>query len=205
MSRFLWDILFKNMDDSKKEFILKETLGYFLKYGVKNFTMDDIANKLGVSKKTLYQMFCNKENLLFEAVDELWESFLVQIHEIEQEEINPLQKIVKIYDFAFQTLKTIDPIFIKSLQNHQKNVMEKFQTYRSYFLDEIIKKLLLEAKNLNQIDSEINIDLFIRVNFENLDIQIWYDEVIREYSQDEILKYLVIHRLQGIATQKDLF
>ena len=83
--------------------------------------------------------------------------------------------------------------------------MEKFQTYRSYFLDEIIKKLLLEAKNLNQIDSEINIDLFIRVNFENLDIQIWYDEVIREYSQDEILKYLVIHRLQGIATQKDLF
>ena len=86
------------MDESKKEFILKETLGYFLKYGVKNFTMDDIANKLGVSKKTLYQMFCNKENLLFEAVDELWESFLVQIHEIEQEEINPLQKIVKIYD-----------------------------------------------------------------------------------------------------------
>ena len=72
----MWDILFKNMDDSKKEFILKETLGYFLKYGVKNFTMDDIANKLGVSKKTLYQMFCNKENLLFEVVDELWKSFL---------------------------------------------------------------------------------------------------------------------------------
>ena len=70
------------MDDSKKEFILKETLGYFLKYGVKNFTMDDIANKLGVSKKTLYQMFCNKENLLFEVVDELWKSFLDEIHKI---------------------------------------------------------------------------------------------------------------------------
>ena len=193
------------MDDSKKEFILKETLGYFLKYGVKNFTMDDIANKLGVSKKTLYQMFYNKENLLFEVVDELWKSFLDEIHKIYQEEGNSLLKIVKIYDCGFQTLKTIDPIFIKSLQNHQKNVMEKFQTYRSYFLDEIIKKLLLEAKNLNQIDSEINIDLFIRVNFENLDIQIWYDEVIREYSQDEILKYLVMHRLQGITTQKDLF
>ena len=41
------------MDESKKEFILKETLGYFLKYGVKNFTMDDIANKLGVSKKNI--------------------------------------------------------------------------------------------------------------------------------------------------------
>lgn len=205
MSRFLWDILFKNMDGSKKEFILKETLGYFLKYGVKNFTMDDIANKLGVSKKTLYQMFCNKENLLFEAVDELWESFLVQIHEIEQEEINPLQKIVKIYDFAFQTLKTMDPVFLKSLQNYQKNVMDKYQSYRSYFLNDIIKKLMLEAKSNNQIEPNIDIDFFLQVNFENLDKQIWYEEAISNYSQEDILKYLVVYRLKGIAIQEDLF
>lgn len=205
MSRFLWDILFKNMDGSKKEFILKETLGYFLKYGVKNFTMDDIANKLGVSKKTLYQMFCNKENLLFEAVDELWESFLVQIHEIEQEEINPLQKIVKIYDFAFQTLKTMDPVFLKSLQNYQKNVMDKYQSHRSYFLNDIIKKLMLEAKSNNQIEPNIDIDFFLQVNFENLDKQIWYEEAISNYSQEDILKYLVVYRLKGIAIQEDLF
>lgn len=201
----MWDILFKNMDGSKKEFILKETLGYFLKYGVKNFTMDDIANKLGVSKKTLYQMFCNKENLLFEAVDELWESFLVQIHEIELEEINPLQKIVKIYDCAFQTLKTMDPVFLKSLQNYQKNVMDKYQYYRSYFLNDIIKKLMLEAKSNNQIEPNIDIDFFLQVNFENLDKQIWYEEAINNYSQEDILKYLVVYRLKGIAIQKDLF
>lgn len=201
----MWDILFKNMDGSKKEFILKETLGYFLKYGVKNFTMDDIANKLGVSKKTLYQMFCNKENLLFEAVDELWESFLVQIHEIEQEEINPLQKIVKIYDCAFQTLKTMDPVFLKSLQNYQKNVMDKYQSHRSYFLNDVIKKLMLEAKSNNQIEPNIDIDFFLQVNFENLDKQIWYEEAINNYSQEDILKYLVVYRLKGIAIQKDLF
>lgn len=70
------------MHNEKKEYILKEALGYFLKYGVKNFTMVDIAEKLSVSKKTLYQLFTNKENLLFEVVDELWQKFLKDVDAI---------------------------------------------------------------------------------------------------------------------------
>ncbi len=49
-----------------KEVILKKTGDIFLKLGFKSVTMDDIASELGVSKKTIYKYFKNKEELVHE-------------------------------------------------------------------------------------------------------------------------------------------
>lgn len=193
------------MENSKKDFIVSEVLGYFLKYGVKNFTMDDIAEKLGVSKKTLYLLFTNKENLLFETVDELWKNFLVQVQDInEVEELNPLQKIIKIYTFSIRTIKSIDPIFIQSLQKYHNKVMKSFLSNREHFSKGIIKPLLIEAQEKGLIEANLDINFFIEVNFENVDKRIWYEKIIRQHSETEIVNYLITYRLKGIATKPNL-
>lgn len=193
------------MEESKREYIVNEALGYFLKYGVKNFTMDDIAEKLGVSKKTLYMLFTNKETLLFETVDELWKNFLVEVQFInEAEELNPLQKIIKIYTFSITTIKSIDPIFIQSLQKYQNKVMKSFLSNREHFRKGIIKPLLIEAQEKGLIMQDIDIDFFNEVNFENVDKRIWYDKIINQYSETEIVNYLIVYRLKGIATNPSL-
>lgn len=193
------------MENSKKDFIVSEVLGYFLKYGVKNFTMDDIAEKLGVSKKTLYLLFTNKENLLFETVDELWKNFLVQVQDInEVEELNPLQKIIKIYTFSIRTIKSIDPIFIQSLQKYHNKVMKSFLSNREHFSKGIIKPLLIEAQEKGLIEANLDINFFIEVNFENVDKRIWYEKIIRQHSETEIVNYLITYRLKGIATNPNL-
>lgn len=193
------------MENSKKDFIVSEALGYFLKYGVKNFTMDDIAEKLGVSKKTLYLLFTNKENLLFETVDELWKNFLVQVQDInEVEELNPLQKIIKIYTFSIRTIKSIDPIFIQSLQKYHNKVMKSFLSNREHFSKGIIKPLLIEAQEKGLIEANLDINFFIEVNFENVDKRIWYEKIISQHSETEIVNYLITYRLKGIATNPNL-
>lgn len=193
------------MEESRRKFIVNEALGYFIKYGVKNFTMDDVAEKLGVSKKTLYTLFINKENLLFETVDELWQNFLMEVKKINSScELNPLQKIIKIYTFSITTIKTIDPIFIQSLQKYQSKVMRSFQNNREHFKNEIIKPLLIEAQESDLIDEDLDIDFYIEVNFENIDKRIWFDKIINQYSEKEIIKYLIIYRLKGIVTNPDL-
>ena len=193
------------MENSKKDFIVSEVLGYFLKYGVKNFTMDDIAEKLGMSKKTLYLLFTNKENLLFETVDELWKNFLVEVQVInEVEELNPLQKIIKIYTFSIKTIKSIDPVFIQSLQKYQNKVMKSFLSNREHFSKGIIKPLLIEAEEKGLIEANLDINFFIEVNFENVDKRIWYEKIIRQHSETEIVNYLITYRLKGIATNPNL-
>ncbi|SHI81428.1 TetR/AcrR family transcriptional regulator [Flavobacterium haoranii] len=193
------------MEESKRKFIVNEALSYFLKYGVKSFTMDDIAEKLCVSKKTLYALFTNKETLLFETVDELWKNFLVEVQVInEVEELNPLQKIIKIYTFSIRTIKSIDPVFIQSLQKYQNKVMKSFLSNREHFSKGIIKPLLIEAQEKGFIEANLDIDFFIEVNFENVDKRIWYEKIISQHSETEIVNYLITYRLKGIATNPNL-
>ena len=52
-----------------KEDIVKRTLNDFMQYGFKTFTMDDLANKMGMSKKTLYEHFPSKQDLVDACLD----------------------------------------------------------------------------------------------------------------------------------------
>ena len=49
--------------------IIPHTLGYFLQYGFKTFTMDNLAHNLGISKKTLYEQFASKQILVDACLD----------------------------------------------------------------------------------------------------------------------------------------
>ncbi|MFC2693475.1 MAG: TetR/AcrR family transcriptional regulator [Capnocytophaga gingivalis] len=49
--------------------IVPRALGYFLQYGFKTFTMDDLAHNLGISKKTLYEQFASKQILVDACLD----------------------------------------------------------------------------------------------------------------------------------------
>jgi len=53
-----------------KHSITQKALTYFMQYGFKSFTMDDLANSLGISKKTLYEQFSSKNELVEAALDE---------------------------------------------------------------------------------------------------------------------------------------
>ena len=52
-----------------KEDITQKALTYFMQYGFKTFTMDDLANSLGISKKTLYEQFASKNDLVEATLD----------------------------------------------------------------------------------------------------------------------------------------
>ena len=79
-----------------KDKILHTARDLAVAYGVKSITMDDIANKVGCSKKTLYKFFANKEELLFE-VAKHFQSFLHNhIREILQEDLNAIEENFKI-------------------------------------------------------------------------------------------------------------
>ena len=52
-----------------KHSITQKALTYFLQYGFKTFTMDNLANSLGISKKTLYEQFASKNDLVEATLD----------------------------------------------------------------------------------------------------------------------------------------
>ena len=79
-----------------KETILKKAGEIFLKYGFKSVTMDDIANDLGISKKTIYKHFKNKVELVDSTISFLHQSMLSSVLCICDKGYNAIQENFEI-------------------------------------------------------------------------------------------------------------
>ena len=79
-----------------KKKILDCAIADFLVYGFKNVTMDDLAQKLGISKKTIYDNFSTKQELVAEAANTIFENVSSTIQKIHREEIDPVKSLFDI-------------------------------------------------------------------------------------------------------------
>jgi AcrR family transcriptional regulator len=191
----------------KKVEIIEKALDHFLKKGSKIITMDDIANEFGLSKKTLYSMFENKETLLNEAVNLLWNNFLNEVETIKSSNENPLIKIIQIYTVAIQRISNINPIFLISLKKYHYDVLCEYEQHKLFMFQKVVKPLLEDAKKQKLIREDINIELFHYINFEDIDEKLWKYKVFEKHSIQEALDYFIILKLRGILTKEnfDLF
>lgn len=187
----------------KKVEIIEKALDHFLKKGSKIITMDDIANEFGLSKKTLYSMFENKEALLNEAVDLLWNNFLTEVETIRNSNENPLKKIILIYAIGIQKISNINPIFLASLKKYHHEIMCEYDRHKSIMYEKIVKPLLEDAKNQKLIQEDVNIELFHYINFDDIDEKLWKYKIFDKYSVEVALNYFIILKLKGIVTEKN--
>ena len=96
-----------------RETILNKAMEMFLAYGFKSVTMDDIAAQLGISKKTIYQHFANKTDLVEACTLNLFESISCGIDNIREQGKNSIEEIFIIRSFMMQHLnnETASPFY----------------------------------------------------------------------------------------------
>ena len=90
-----------------REKILLTATDLFLSLGFKSVTMDDIANNIGISKKTIYQHFENKTKLVEAATFQLFDTICDGIDMICDASANPIQELYDIKMFVMNHLKNV--------------------------------------------------------------------------------------------------
>ena len=96
------------MRDDVRQMILNGTMEVFNQKGLK-FTMDDIAKQLGISKKTIYKVFDDKEKMFLEMVDYLFDQIKASEEEVMQDKgLTTLEKIRKILGVMPESYREID-------------------------------------------------------------------------------------------------
>lgn len=91
-----------------KESIIGATIGVFNQKGLK-FTMDDIAKSLGMSKKTIYTVFSDKEELFLTMVDYIFNSIKESEQQIvEDDSLSTVEKLGKILGVMPECYKEVD-------------------------------------------------------------------------------------------------
>lgn len=99
-----------------RERILHKAMSLFKQQGVKSVRMDDISHALGISKRTLYEVYDNKEQLLLEGLKNDHEQKLTIIEEYTKgKQRNEIEIMVKFVHMQLDELKDVNPLFFQGV------------------------------------------------------------------------------------------
>ena len=148
------------------EKILSAASALFKQYGFKSITMDDIAHRAGISKKTLYQHFVSKQEVVLESV--LWYS-KQKVNECRFQILdseNAIEAMVRMLAFMDEMNHRINPMALFELQRY---FPQAYDTFREVLIE---KDVVMIRENIEQgmlegiYRSGLNADLLARYRLE---------------------------------------
>ena len=188
-----------------KDKIILKSVDLFLSYGFKSVTMDDIANALGMSKKTIYQHFNNKTKLV--------ESTTLYIQKVISEGIskicslnkNPIEEIYAIKHFVSDHLKNEKSSPQFQLKKYYPNIYKSIKGHQFELMYRCIQTNINRGVQLGIYRKNMNIDFITRLYF-NCVMAIKDDDLIplKTFSKTMLVENYLEYHLRGICTNKGI-
>lgn len=142
----------------------------FYKYGIKHVTMDDIARELGMSKKTIYQFYKEKDDLVNQLCD-------IQLKEQERkfEELNatakdPIYEIMMISAQIREMVQQINPLFFLDLQKFYPMSNQRFQKFRADFAHKLILNNIRKGIEIGVYRADLDPDFVANYRLVQIDM-----------------------------------
>ncbi|NVK49542.1 MAG: TetR/AcrR family transcriptional regulator [Cyclobacteriaceae bacterium] len=187
-----------------REKILEAAIEQFSKYGVRSVTMDDIARHLGISKKTLYQEFADKKELVKTAFD--------QILKLDQNKIEAfmngsddqvIETLVHLSRMMRERLQSINPVTIMEVQKYFPEAWQIFVRHKEEVILSQMMEILERGKNLGYFRKEIEVPILARIRVDQITSAM--DSTNFQDANYDIVKIqleMMDHFLHGIFTEK---
>jgi AcrR family transcriptional regulator len=151
---------------TNKNKIVKACFNLFIKYGIKSVSVDDISCSLGISKKTFYQYYKNKDSVIEDVANEFINNNSFANREILKEEIDVIDKILKIYKHILEQFHNCNPVFMYDIEKYYSDIYKLFTDFREEELHYVIINLLKQGKNegifRSNLDEEMIFDLHMK-------------------------------------------
>jgi AcrR family transcriptional regulator len=183
--------------------IIHKASELFLTLGFKSVTMDDIANALGISKKTIYVHFNNKTKLVEVVTFTLFENICDGIDCICLDANNPIEELYDIKMFVMQHLKNEQASPIFQLKKYYPNIHDALKTRQFEKMHQSVSESLTKGIETKLFRSNIDIDFIARLYFNGMTgIK---DEAIfprHKFSMEYLIENFLEYHLRAIVTEK---
>jgi len=185
--------------------IIYKSAELFLNLGFKSVTMDDIANELGISKKTIYQHFDNKTKLVEATTHYMFDTISCGIDNIRALEKNPIAEIFEIKQFVLEHLKHEKTSPQYQLQKYYPKIFSTLKMKQFEIMQTCVTDNLRRGVDLDFYRSSINIDFISRIYF-NCMLALKDQELfpLKVFSMNTLMDNYLEYHLRGICTVKGL-
>src|SRR6201996_2352898 len=191
------------MSNSQIERIIEGSLELFLKAGIKSVTMDDIATHLGMSKKTIYQFFKDKNELVFALVKKKLKDDEDQMAAIISQSGNVIEEMINMMKCSEDIFSRINPIVIHDLQKYHPDAWKQFQNFKSGVLVHTLQELLTKGIKQGYIRPDIDVKIIAMMRVAQ--VEMGFNSTVfpvAEFNIWKVQQQFLEHFNYGICTLK---
>jgi TetR/AcrR family transcriptional regulator, cholesterol catabolism regulator len=188
-----------------KERILTAAEGLFLQYGFRSISMDDIARHLAVSKKTIYQFFSDKDEIVCMVMarhfDKEKEMCRERIFDQAENAVHELLQVSR----HIKTTMNVNPSVMFDLQKYHPKAWQILKDYKQGFILQHLRRNLNQGIEEGLYRPDINVEVMARLRLEQ--VQLGFDANAfppTEFNFFDIQLEFLDHFIRGIVTEKGL-
>ena len=181
--------------------ILQIATALFHQHGIKQVKMDDIANDLRISKRTLYEVYENKEDLLFEVLQQHDSVERQQLLEFDKPGTNVINIILEIYRVRPAEFITVNPLFFEDLQKYP-NLLTYVRKLHDDKEAEIVA-FIERGKNEGLFLENVNYGIVRELTFASEQF-VMNNFLFKRYDITELSRIMIMLFVRGICTEKGI-
>lgn len=188
--------------EALREQILKVATREFTTIGVKSVKMDDIARKLKISKRTLYEIYDNKEQLLLESVVRRIHEFDATLERFDSSgEKQVIDILLEFYRLQMEELRDMNPVYYEDLHKYPRvmSFLEQVNKEHKAHSKDFFKRGVLEGYFRNDFNYEL-----ISLLGNNVMQNVMESKLYNTYSLQDIFRNVVMLFIRGLCTAKGI-
>lgn len=183
--------------------ILHKAHELFHRYGIRSVSMDEIAAQMGMSKKTLYQHFADKDTLVAEVFAALLLEKKQECMALQQQSDNAVHEEFVGFDNMSEMLASMHPSLLYDLEKYHPEVFAKFRSFMGDFVYKLVRTNLERGINEGLYRPDIDVDVLARFRVATITISSNPDNFPNKrpnlaYIEEQLLDLF----LYGVATTK---
>jgi len=151
-------------NDLDRQRIVEAARDHFFSHGFRSVTMDDLAEELGVSKKTLYAYFPGKIQLLEAVLADKFASVEAKLNEITR--AHPHDFARALHELLTNTQRELDeikPPFVRDMRQKAPHVFKVIERRRAALIERFFGKLFIEGQRTGMVRGDIPAKLMIEI------------------------------------------
>ena len=187
------------------EDIIRQATELFLRYGIRSVSMDDIARHLSISKKTIYQFFSDKEEIVLNVTRNYLDLQRAELDEIAADSQNIIENLHRTGLSIRQKMQGLNPNLLFDLEKYHKPSWELYLEFNRGYVFNALRQIMRDGVREGFFRPEINPEILAILRIEQ--IQLSLNNAIYahdKYPPAEIQEQLFQHFIHGLLTDKGL-
>jgi AcrR family transcriptional regulator len=145
-------------NEQSKEHILEQGFETLIRDGIKFFTVEALAARLGMSKKTIYKFFPSKEIIIEKIVEHFTGMVERKLSKIVKSDIDPIEKFTNFMDFIIDKLSQVSMDRMIEVKNRYPIVWGKIEAFRISLIKDFAS-IFIEAQEKGYARKNINMNI----------------------------------------------